>query len=165
MQSVTLQPMSLQQALAFVIDYGKFIGTLWNYYIVLIVAIIGWLVTLRSKDLPLDDAARITLIVAFIGVSFFFGLVLYANHRQLVGLMQVTDELAKIDRETVANLAKNRTQDVRLVYDRVFDSSRMASDLNLTLYWVLPAVTLLVSLFMFFITRRAPEKSKRAGHS
>jgi hypothetical protein len=135
---------TLDKALGFAIDYGKFIATLWNYYVLLILALIGWLITLRSKDLPLDNYARFFLIAGFIGISIAFALVLAHNHQRFSNLMQVVQVLANIEAEL-----DPRLQDV---YRRVFVASESGRFLGWTLFF-LPVSTIIVGAFMWFITK------------
>jgi len=136
--------MTLKDALGFVIDYSKFIATLWAAYVGVITAMIGWLVTLRSRDLPLDDPARMTLIAAFVGVSLVFIAVLHENNRRLVNLMNVVDALAEIEGKKPDQPGET--------YRRVFQTGSTGTFLKLTAFLVVPLITVLVSLFICLIT-------------
>src|ERR1043166_862260 len=97
--------MTFDNALSHAIDYGKFIFQIWNYYIVLILAMIGWLVTLRGKPATidgrpaaiLDDYTRKWLIGSYLFISVIFWAVLEQNHAILIRLMTLVHELARVD--------------------------------------------------------------------
>lgn len=86
--------MTLKDALGFVIDYGKFIATLWNGYVVFTVAVIGWLISIR-KDGPLDPRVRTLLILAYLAATLIFGIVLAYNKLYLLNLHSMLHALAE----------------------------------------------------------------------
>src|SRR5438270_8208056 len=92
--------MTFDNALSHAIDYGKFIFQIWNYYIVLILAMIGWLVTLRSKPSKIDLRTRIGLIASYVFVSFIFWAILEQNHTVLIQLMTLVHDLAQVDEKS-----------------------------------------------------------------
>jgi hypothetical protein len=141
--------MTFDSALTHAVDYGKFIVQLWNYYIVLVIAMIGWLVTLRTKPMNLDFRARVLLIASYCGISAVFFFVLEPNQAALLRLMQLMHQLAQVDASSKI-LSGIFAPDV----DHGF-----VLTLNLTSRLVLPVVTLLISLFMWFITDPVPQPS------
>ncbi len=77
-------------------DYSKFIVTLWSGYIGVTMAVLGWLITLRSgTGHQLDWPAIVILIVAYLAVSWMFHRGLFQYHEILKKLMKLADELAK----------------------------------------------------------------------
>ena len=144
--------MTVKDAMAFLIDYGKFIAAMWSTYIVMVVAVIGWLVTLRSKDLPLDPFARKTLVATYLGATFIFGFVLYYNHQYLLQLHEMLKVLATSTKDDAASAA----------YLATFGKAEIANVLNGTL-GALVVIALLVSVFMWFITKSAGAQAK--GHA
>ncbi|HEX8164988.1 MAG TPA: hypothetical protein VF601_04280 [Beijerinckiaceae bacterium] len=132
---------SLAQALGFSIDYGKFIGTLWNNYAVLVGVAIGWLITLRSKDLPLDSNARYILLGTYIAASAYFWLVLWQNHQISAHLMLLVDNLAKLE------------TDHPEVFKDIFHRERNICILNFTLYFCLPGFTVCIATLMWHLTK------------
>jgi hypothetical protein len=138
--------MTFDNALTHAIDYGKFIVQLWNYYIVLVVAMIGWLVTLRSKTLSLDRSARKLLIASYVFISLIFWTVLEQNHAVLIQLM-----------ELVHGLAQNANSPVlSKIYGPAVDG-HLVSMLKMTSRAGLPVIVILAGLFMWFITDFEPE--------
>ena len=134
--------MTFDSAYGHTVDYAKFIVQLWNYYILLVVAIIGWLITLRSKPVNLDFCSRGVLIVSFGIVSTVFFFVLEQNNGELIHLMQLVHELAQVD----AN-ARILTE----IYGPTIDG-RVVMILELTARVVLPIIAALIGLFIWFIT-------------
>jgi hypothetical protein len=134
--------MTFDSAYGHTVDYAKFVVQLWNYYILLVVAIIGWLVTLRSKPVNLDFRSRGVLIVSFGIVSTVFFFVLEQNNGELIHLMQLLHELVQVD----AN-AKILSQ----IYGPTIDG-RAVMVLELTARVVLPIIAVLIALFIWFIT-------------
>jgi hypothetical protein len=141
--------MTFDSALTHAVDYGKFIVQLWNYYIVLVIAMIGWLVTLRSKALNLDLRGRAVLIASYCVISAVFFFVLEPNQDALLRLMRLMHELAQVD--TSSKILSG-------IFAPEVDN-RFITTLNLTSRLVLPVVTILVSLFMWFITDPVPQTS------
>jgi hypothetical protein len=138
--------MTFDSAFTHTVDYGKFIVQLWNYYIVLVVAMIGWLVTMRSQKLNLDLRSRMVLIVSFGIISAVFFFILEQNHAVLIHLMQLVHELAQVDTNSrILNSIYGSTVDGQLV-----------STLRLTSRLVLPLIAALIGLFMWFITAPMP---------
>jgi hypothetical protein len=124
------------------VDYAKFIVQLWNHYVLLVVAIIGWLGTLRSKPVNLDYRSRGILIVSFGIVSTVFFFVLQQNNGELIHLMQLVHELAQVDANArILNKVFGLTIDGQVV---MF--------LELTARVVLPIIAALIGLFIWFIT-------------
>src|SRR5580704_12980475 len=76
-------------------DYSKFIVTLWSGYIGVTMAILGWLITLRSNGHQMDWKAIAILIAAYLAVSWMFHRGLSQYHEILKKLMKLADELAK----------------------------------------------------------------------
>jgi hypothetical protein len=144
--------MTFDSALSHTIDYGKFIVQLWNYYIVLIIAIFGWLVTLRSKSLSLDFRARVLLIVSYWVVSLVFFFIVEQNLTVIIRLMKLSHELAQIDANSKILIdTYGPTVNVNLIWT-----------LKLTSRLGLPVIAILISLFMWFITEPVPEASASA---
>jgi hypothetical protein len=134
--------MTFDSAYGHVVDYAKFIVQLWNYYILLVVAIIGWLVPLRSKPVNLDYRSRGILIVSFGIVSMVFFFLLQQNSGELTHLMQLVHELAQVD----ANAG---------ILNKVFGltiDGQVVMFLELTARVVLPIIAALIGLFIWFIT-------------
>jgi len=134
--------MTFDSAYGHVVDNAKFIVQLWNYYILLVVAIIGWLVPLRSKPVNLDYRSRGILIVSFGIVSMVFFFLLQQNSGELTHLMQLVHELAQVD----ANAG---------ILNKVFGltiDGQVVMFLELTARVVLPIIAALIGLFIWFIT-------------
>ena len=93
--------MTLKDAMAFVIDYGKFIATLWNGYVVFTVAVIGWLVTF-SKDGPWDITLRKIIVSAYLLATLIFGVILAYNALYLLKLHDLLHALAESHRSDKA---------------------------------------------------------------
>jgi hypothetical protein len=133
--------MTCDSAYGNVVDHAKFIVQLWNYYILLVVAIIGWLVRLPSKPVNLDYRSRGILIVSFGIVSTVFFFVLQQNNGELVHLMQLLHELAQVDANArILNKVFGPTIDGQVVMY-----------LELTARVVLPIIAALIDLFIWFI--------------
>ena len=139
---MTPTALTLKDAIAFTIDYGKFIATVWAAYIGLITAIIGWLLTLRGGK-GLDPLGSWTLITAFLVVSGMFWGVIHLNDSRLIGLMEVVDQLAKIEADKMTQLKD--------VYARVFTSTDIAARLRQTEWLFLPIAAALASGLMFVL--------------
>jgi hypothetical protein len=135
--------MTLDRILSFVIDYTKFIATLWATYIGLNVTIIGWLLTLRSMKSPLPWSMGLVVIAAYLGVSYVFRAVLRQNDKRLLGLMEVADVLADIEARDKAELKE--------VYGRVFRTGNASELLRNTENAYLGAVVAVTALFMVLI--------------
>lgn len=153
--------MTLRDGLALVIDYGKFIVAMWGSYTAIILAMIGWLLTLRAKG-PVNRTTVRTLISAFAILSLIFAIIIHINDLQLIGLMQVADTLAQVERNRVADLDEALGVDVAAVFDAVFDSRGMARFLYWSPWIVLPVVVL-VWLFMRSLAK--PDASADDGRA
>jgi|GEM_PF-6172116 len=137
--------MSLDKALGFVMDLTKFIQTLWAAYIGLIVVMIGWTISLRTRPSTIDSLTSNTLIAAFILVSIIFAAVLHQNHLRLIKLMYLVDEVAPIEARKLEHPAN--------VYKSVFQSGSTPFILRATTWCILP-IALLVSAFICIITKQ-----------
>ena len=135
--------MSLKDALGLVTDLSKFVQTLWAAYIGLIVAIIGWLLTLKTKPSAIDGSLRNTLIITFIGVSCIFAGVLYQNHDRLIRLMRLVDEIAPLEAKKVEHPEE--------IYRQTFQSGSTPVFLHATV-WALIPIVICVSLFICQLT-------------
>ena len=136
--------LTFKDALAFVIDYAKFVGTLWSSYILLVSAMVGWLITMRAKEgaTPFDLSARWTLIVAYLFVTAICAGVISHNNRNLSNLMAIVQAFAKAD---------PAQGDLRRAYDRAFKESRNDALLKSSVWALLP-VAAAISLLIFFLT-------------
>jgi hypothetical protein len=141
--------MTFDNALSHAIDYGKFIFQIWNYYIVLILAMIGWLVTLRSKPSTLDNPTRMLLIGSFVFISAIFLVVLEQNHAILIQQMTLVHEFAQVDA---------KSEILRKIYGPQVDGG-LVCRLNLMSRGVVPVIVICVSWFMWFLTSHAGEAS------
>jgi hypothetical protein len=138
--------MTFEKALPLAIDYGKFIVQLWNYYIVLVVAMIGWLVTLRSKTSDLDRGAQRVLIGSYLLISVIFSFVLEQNHAELIKLMRLVHSLAQADPKASDIYGPNVDPDI-------------IRTLHMTSRVGLPFIAILVALFIWFLTKQGPNSS------
>jgi hypothetical protein len=134
--------MTFDNAYGHTVDYAKFIVQLWNYYILLVVAIIGWLITLRSKPVNLVYRSRGIIIACFGIASAVFFIVLEQNDGELIQLIQLAHELAQVDANArILNKVFGPTIDGRVI-----------TVLELTARLVLPIIAALIGLFIWFIT-------------
>jgi len=101
--------MILKDALGFVIDYGKFIATLWNGYVVFTGVVIGWLVSMRSKEGPIDRRLRKILVGGYLVASAVFGIALAYNEVYLFELHAMLHKIADAKPNDPAVIAYNTT--------------------------------------------------------
>ena len=137
--------MTLKDALGYAIDYAKFVATLWNYYILLVVAMIGWLVTLRGNKMPLDLLGRLSLLAAYLGVTVVFWFVIRHNHQRLLKLMIVASALADAE-------GKGSDQTVKAAYSGLFHAGDSAGLLYRTERYFLPAMAMAVCVLIWVVT-------------
>ena len=135
--------MSLKDALSLITDLAKFVQTLWGAYIALIVAMIGWLITLKAKPPAIDGSMRNTLIITFIGVSCIFAGVLYQNHDRIIRLMRLVDEIAPVEAK--------KSGHPETVYVQTFQSGKTPLFLHATMVALIPIV-ICVSIFICQLT-------------
>jgi len=136
-------------------DYSKFIVTLWSGYIGVTMAVLGWLITLRSNGHQLDWTALILLIVVYVSTSWIFHRGLFQYHEILKKLMKLGDELAKDEAYRLRKAAaKNRQDDPSAPVSEsadamleMFDRGPPIRTLNLSLNYVW-YVALAVSVIM-----------------
>jgi hypothetical protein len=145
--------MTFDSAVTHAIDYGKFIVQLWNYYILLVVAMLGWLVTLRSKTLTLDLRARMVLVASFGVVSLVFFFILEQNHKVAIHLMQLVHALSETDPNSKVLAG---------IYGPVVNPG-LVTTLKLTSRLALPVIAVLIALFMWFITAPMPVGEPASG--
>jgi hypothetical protein len=144
--------MTFDTAFTHAVAYGKFVVQLWNYYILLIVAILGWPVTSRSKALSLDLRVRVNLIVSFAAISVAFFFMVEENNAILIHLMRLVHALTATDANS------------RILADSYGPSvdGRLVSTVQLTSRLALPILAVLVGAFMWLITAPVPD-AKSSG--
>jgi hypothetical protein len=147
--------MSFDRALGYVIDYTKFIATLWATYIGLNVTIIGWLLTLRGMKIELSWLTGGVVILTYVGVSFIFREVLHHNHRRLLGLMEIADALAELEAGSNDKLKE--------IYGRVSNKGDAPALLRKTETTYLRGVASVAVLFMALIVFLPPPTSSPAA--
>ena len=132
--------MTLKDALGFVIDYGKFIATLWNTFIVFTVAVIGWLVSLHKDGLG-DPKKGLLFIAAYLVATGVFAFVLHANQKYFGDLHRMLHEIADIEPKDGAAAA----------YDRTLRKNNPGPMLDATLRYGLPTAAALASIIMIAV--------------
>jgi hypothetical protein len=99
---------SVKDALSFVIDYGKFLATLWNGFVVFTVGVIGWFLSMH-KDGALDASKRNLFIVAYLVACLLFGIALRANQKYFLDLHTMLHKLADNDPNDKGSIAYKAT--------------------------------------------------------
>jgi len=136
--------MTLATALELTLDYSKFVATLWNYYILAMVAFLGWIVSLRTKDATFDLPLRLILVSAVIVVAVAFAAVIHHKNSKLVNLMSMVRELALRDIAADPGLEKS--------YATILDVEHNARFLKRTVQIFLPVDALAICCLTWFLT-------------
>ena len=128
--------MSLAESIRCTIEIGKFVGAIWTVFCTLQVAIVGWVVTLRSNDICLDVRSLVAVSTAMVLIAAAIAYLVrfqQSKVRALYAFIRAHPELAALPEDAAEEL-------------RIF--ARSFRDLSILVF--LPIVmTILISLIWF----------------
>jgi hypothetical protein len=145
--------MTLDKAIAFANEYAKFITTLWYNYTIVVIAMIGWVITLRINGSHFYFFDRSVLMLSYIVVSLGFGVVLRYVHIRMLNLIEIVQALA----------LKENDKNLRDLYIQTFDARKGALFLNTSLWGLLPAGAVVVEIFFWIATMPVEKKGAAMG--